>query len=238
MTRVRPDQRPTQDALRFLGSRHRRRPTLAVASLALVTLCVAIFTNIYVHAGNRVAVLAVAHDVPQGHAVTSHDLLVVSISLSGGLAPIPARYLGRVVGRKAAVSLVSGTLLTLNELTGVNDPAPGHAVVGVATKAGQLPAGGVAIGDTVDVLLTGSSATLSAGGSGALTSTSGGGSSQQLEIGGVLAPRATVIGVANPRSSSSDPIVVSVLVPSNLAPLVASASAAGQVALALVGPSS
>jgi SAF domain len=228
----------TPQSLRFRGSGHRRRPTIAIASLALVTSCVAIFTSLYLHAGNRVAVLAVARDVPQGHVVMSDDLIVVSISLSPGLSPVLAGDLRGVVGRRAAVSLLPGTLLGVKDLAVRQGPARGNAVVGVATKAGQLPAGGVATGDTVDVIFTGSPATLATGAAPGVAATSSSATSEQVEIGGILAPNATVTGVAAPSSSSPDTIVVSVLVPSTLAPLVASASAAGQAALVLVGPSS
>jgi hypothetical protein len=114
----------------------------------------------------------------------------------------------------------------------------GKDVVGVATKAGQLPAGGVAVGDTVDVILTGSPATLTGGADDGTVDTGSSAAPGQLEIGGVLAPNATVTGVAGPTDSSPDTIVISVLIPSAMAPLVASASAAGQAALVLVGPSS
>jgi hypothetical protein len=238
LTRQRPDPRATPKSLRFLGSGHRRRPTVAIGSLALVTSCVAIFSSLYLHAGNRVAVLAVARDVPQGHVVTSDDLIVVSISLSAGLSPVSAGDLRRVVGRRAAVSLLPGTLLAVNDLAVGKGPARGNAVVGVATKAGQLPAGGVVTGDTVDVILTGSPATLATGLAAGVATTGSSTTSDQVEVGGILAPNATVTGVAAPSSSSPDTIVVSVLVPSALAPLVASASAAGQTALVLVGPSS
>lgn len=237
LTRVRFNRHVTPDPLRFHGSSYRRRPTIAVASLALVTFCVAIFTSLYLHAGNRVAVLAVANDVPQGHIVRSADLAVVSISLSAGLSPVSARDVRRVVGRRAAVPILRGTLLSLEDLVAVTGPARGSAVVGVATKAGQLPAGGVVTGDTVDVILTGSPASLASGASGT-TATSGSVAGGPLEIGGVLASDATVTAVAAPSPSSPDTIVVSVLVQSSLAPLVASASASGQAALVLVGPSS
>jgi hypothetical protein len=237
LTRSRSNGRPTPEVPRFRGTGHRRRPTVAIASFALVASCVAIFTTIYAHAGNRVEVLAVVHTVPQGQAVTARDLVVVSISISSRLSPVPARYLGRVVGRRTLVSLLPGSLLNLKELATSNDPEQGKAVVGVATKVGQLPAGGVATGDTVDVVLTGSPTTLG-GGAPAGIAAPNGLATGQLEIGGVLARSAKVTAVAHPTSSNSDTIVVSVSVPSELAPIVASASAAGQVALVLVGPSS
>ena len=110
--------------------------------------------------------------------------------------------------------------------------------MGVATKPGQLPAGGVASGDRVDVILTGSAGTLAGGASDASTATSAPASPGDIEVGGVLAANATVIGVAAATDSTDNSNVVSVLIPSSLAPLVASASAAGQVALVVVEPTS
>lgn len=237
LTRSRSDRLLSPDDLRFQGSRHRRRPTVAIASVVLMTCCVAIFTNVYLHAGNRVEVIAVAHDVPEGHVVRANDLVIASVSTSEHLSPVPARYLGRVIGRRTAVALRPGTLLSLNELAASNDPTRGMAVVGVATKVGQLPASGVATGDTVDVILTGSPATLG-GGAPAGTAATNGSATGQVEIGGVLATGVKVTAVANPTASNSDTVVVSVSVASELAPIVASASAAGQAALVLVGPSS
>jgi len=232
------NRRTRVPAPRFVGNEHRRRPVVAIGSLALVTICIALFTSVYLHAGNRVAVLILARDVQQGHMINGDDLAVVRIAFSSGIVPIAADKASLVVGRTAAVSLLHGTLLSTTELTSRRGPVRGRAVVGVATKAGQLPAGGVAVGDTVDVILTGSPSTLTGGtsdGSVAASSSAGAG---ELDVGGVLAPNATVTGVAAPAASSPDTIVISVLVPTAMAPLVATASAAGQAALVLVGSSS
>jgi SAF domain len=238
LTRNRPNQQPTVEPLRFLGNTNRRRPVIAVASLVLITFCMTAFSSIYLHAGDRVSVLVLAHDVPQGQVLTQGDLSTVKISLAGRLDSVSAADVNQIVGRTASVPLLRGTLLGIGELSRHGGPAKGMAIVGVATKVGQLPAGGVADGDTVNVILTGSPATLAGGIPEVPTTGSASASGQQLEIGGVLAQDATVTGVAPPQSSSPDTIVVSVLISSSLAPLVASASAAGQAALVLVGPSS
>jgi len=234
-TRTRPQMMLTNDAPRFVGKGRRRRPVVAIASIALVMFCIATFTSLYVHAGNRVAVLAIAHDIPQGHTINRGDLEVVRVSFSEDLAPVSAQDFSQIVGRTAAVSLLRGTLLSKSELAAHGGPDRGQAVVGVATKAGQLPAGGVAVGDHVDVILTGSPATLAGGISEGSSPTSSAAATGQLEIGGVLASNAIVTGVAVPTSSSPDTIVVSVLISTSMAPIVASASAAGQAALVLVG---
>ena len=91
------------------GNEH---PAVAIGSVALVTICVALFTSVYLHAGSRVAVLTLARDVQQGHTITSDDLAVVRIAFSTGIAPIAADKASLVVGRTAAVSLLRGTLLS------------------------------------------------------------------------------------------------------------------------------
>jgi hypothetical protein len=237
LTRSRSDRQQAIEAPRFLGNGHQRRPLVAVASLALVTCCIAVFTSVYLHAGNKASVLAVAHDLPLGHVITQSDLAVVRVSFSPGLTPIPAAEAGQVIGRETAASLFRGTLLSAAELTAHGSPARGKAIVGIATKAGQLPAEGVSVGDTVDVILTGSAATLTGGASEGSVAASSSTAGQAVQIGGVLAPNAIVTGVATSGESSADTVVVSVLIPASLAPLVASASAAGQTALALVAPS-
>ncbi len=205
LTRSRSEPQSSVETLRFRGNGLRRKPAVAIASLALVTCCVAIFTSVYLHAGNRVAVLALARDVPQGHAITSGDLAVVRLSFSADLSPVSADDANRVIGRTAAVSLLRGTLISLTELAGHGGLPHGQAVVGIATNVGQLPAGGVTDGDTVDVILTGSPATLTGGATdGPASSTSATG--PELEIGGVLAPNATVTGVApRPRRARIRP---------------------------------
>lgn len=75
-------------------------------------------------------------------------------------------------------------------------------------------------------------------GSAEVTGATAAGGGPSSAAGSVIAPNATVVGVASPSTQSgSNKSVVSLEVPSVLAPLVASASAAGEAALVLVGPS-
>jgi len=237
-----PGNRATGLRLDPMG--HRRRPALAVGCLALVIACVAVFVSVYLKAGNQVSVLAVEKAVPQGQVLTVNDLTVVRISMTAGIASVPAAEASAVVGRRAAERLEPNSLLTASELVTNYSPPAGDSIVGVATKEGQIPASGVAPGETVDVVFTGppgeqDSTVGSAGeqqGATGVTVTSGGVPSS---AGTVLVPDATVLEVApSPASSGSDAVDVSLLTPATLAPLVANASAAGQVALVVVAPGS
>lgn len=231
-------------ALRLDPVARRRRPALAVGSLALVVACVAVFASVYLKAGSQVAVLAVDRRVPQGQILTAGDLAVVHISTNSGISTVPVAEDAEVIGRRAAEPLEPGTLLTQSELVTSFSPPAGESIVGVAVKEGQLPASGVAPGETVDVILTGTpgdpdsapaspDATDLQDGATAATGTEPSGA------GTVLVSDATVLeATASPASSGSDATDVSLLTASTLAPLVASASAADQVALVVVAPGS
>ena len=251
LTRTHPRRAPApvEDVVRFQGSTHARRPLVVVASLVLMAISVAVFAGVYAHAGSRVSVLAVAHDVALGQIITSSDVVTTRVSVSSGLATIPAADLARVVGHQAGVALEKGTLLAFGEVGGVALP-PDGAIVGVATKVGELPAEGVAPGESVEVVLIdptgiGSGATQGDGsdvdsGNGDATpgaSVSGAPDGSPTDLGSVVVPVATVTGVADDASSDGT-VIVSVLVSKDLAPVVAAASAEGDAAIVVVGATS
>jgi hypothetical protein len=224
---------------------HRRRPALAVGSLALVIACVAVFASVYLKAGHQVEVLAVERTVPQGQILASGDLTVVRLSMAAGIDTVPASEASAVIGHRAAESLDAGTLLTTNDVVTNYAPPTGESIVGVAAKEGQLPASGVAPGETVDVILTGSPGAEEASGVSDPTAAQGSDSSpvtpgeEASSAAIVLVPDATVLeSTTSSASSGSDVVDVSLLMPVTMAPLVANASAAGQVALVVVAPGS
>lgn len=224
---------------------HRRRPALAVGSLALVIACVAVFVSVYLKAGHQVEVLAVERTVPQGQVLVSSDLTVVRLSMAAGVDTVPASEASAVVGRRAAERLDAGTLITTNDVVTNYAPPAGESIVGVAAKEGQLPASGVAPGETVDVILTGSPGVQDSSGISDPNTAQGNDSStvtpgeEASSAAIVLVPDATVLEATTPSlSSGSDVVDVSLLTPVTMAPLVANASAAGQVALIVVAPGS
>lgn len=226
-----------------LAGRPRRRGLLT-GSVAVLVTCAALFAFAYTQAGRHVAVLVVARAVPPGAVVTRDDLTTASISATGRLSAIPARDAASIVGRHAAVGLVAGELLTYGAVASGGGIPAGDAVVGVAARPSQLPAEGVSAGEAVDVVLTGipGSPALIGGASVATGGPDGAGgpsAAQPTALSStVLVPHALVVGVALPAASSSGSssatTVVSVLVPHAVAAVVATASAAGQVALVAV----
>jgi hypothetical protein len=99
-------------------------------------------------------VLAVARPVEAGTKIAAADVTTVQINDAPGLTPIAAGQLARVVGQRAAVSLVPGTLLTRMDLTDKALIQPGQRQVGVGLTPNRLPARTLRPGDQVQLVAT------------------------------------------------------------------------------------
>ena len=243
--------------LRLSAAARPRRPALAAASVLLVALCVAVFAGAYIHAGERVPALEVVRPVAAGQRLSASDLASVRVAVPASLPTVPVAEAARVIGQIAAVPLAPGSLLAPGDVGRVAAPPPGEAVVGVSAAPAGLPAGGVSVGASVEVVLTGPPGSPDTAGAGATGATGAGGApvlgsaspgasagtsagssgASPGGVGSVLVPSARVVAFAAPAAASgSSRLVLSLQVPAVLAPMVATASAAGQVALVLVGP--
>ncbi|MGC4807935.1 SAF domain-containing protein [Micromonospora sp. DT233] len=98
--------------------------------------------------------LAVARPVEVGRTLSADDLITVQVAGGQGLRPVPATQLDEVVGRRAAVSLAPGTLLTPAQLT--DDPllGPGQQQLSLDLDPGQVPAKRLHPGDRVLLVST------------------------------------------------------------------------------------
>ena len=222
---------------------------MLAGSIALVCASVAGFVSLYSSAGDTATAVVVVRPVAQGQLLSGADLGEARVVVAGGVSYIPLSQVGEVSGRRAASTLLPGTLLTVGDLSQGHSVALGDAVVGVALKDGSYPASGsgVAAGDTVEVVQTaapGTSVAVPVVGGSTSTSTStatvaGGGVSVTGTTGadlGVLAPRAVVVAVGAPSSTSSSGVslLVSLEVPAAQAAQLVAAAAAGQVGLVLL----
>lgn len=223
-TTIRTDNGQARPALRVAPAPTRRRPALVVLAVLLIVAGALGTASAVNRAGHRVAVLVLARDVPEGAAITAADLSTVDVSASG-LSDIPATAASTVVGERASVPMVAGTLLTRQALQAGPALGPGEEVVGLALRAGQLPAEGLLVGDHVSVVLTSAPGQAAPAGPGASAGAPG----------SVLVADAVVYATAapGPASGSSAAEIVSLAVPSALAGTLASFAVAGQVALVL-----
>jgi hypothetical protein len=228
--RKRTIQRPTAD-LHFTPL-SRRRPIRLVASALLIVVCGALFAAAYGRAGHQTSVLALARTVPQGAVIVPADVVAVRASLSPNIRTVSSSEAASVMGRTAAVGLIAGSILVSNDIAATSSPPSGDAIVGIALKLGQLPADGLSPGERVDIVLTGAP-----GSPDLATGASSPDADQSTSPGTVLASFVLVQDVESASDAAdADTIAVSVLVDSTIAPLVANASVAGQIALVVVGP--
>ncbi len=212
---------------------------ITVASALVILASIAIFTRLYQSADHRIAVLTATTTIRQGQPIETSDLGAADVATSGGVATISASSASELSGKRAAVTIPAGSLITPGDVTSGRVLTAGTAVVGLALKDGQLPSNGVEPGDQVMLIQTfGVGSALPVTGS-ATAGPSDPGSAAGTGYGvstGVLVAQAIVFETANPAPSSSSGAseLVSVEVPSTLAAAVATAAAASQVSLVLL----
>lgn len=166
-------------------------------------------------AGGRRPVLSVAQDVRAGDTIEDADLAVVDAAIDGTTSPLAASERSAVVGRRAAVDLVPGTLL-LDAHLGGRDVEAGRAIVGAALGLGDAPSG-LGPGDWVMAVRTSPAAA---------------GDEANPEV---LADRALLVSVDAGGEAGGPALVVSLALDESAAPAVAAAASADRLALIAVG---
>jgi hypothetical protein len=135
-------------APRVINQRRVRAGSLALATM-LLALGAALSGLALVSVARTANYLAVAKAVPIGAEIVAEDLKTVELRLGSGLSAIPARDINAVVGKRAAVALVPGTLLVRDALTDKELIGPGQAQIGLGVKKANLPATSLHPGDSV-----------------------------------------------------------------------------------------
>ncbi|MFD9824424.1 SAF domain-containing protein [Streptomyces violascens] len=213
---------PQPDLAISTGTKKRGRKWSPFVLFVLVALVGALIGAVTItQAGERVNVLAVARDVPAGHALTDADLTVASFAEDPGLSPVRASERSSVVGRRATVDLRRGGLLTLAQLTAGKSLGDDKQLVGVEVRRSQAPRDALVAGDQVlAVILPSDGAQGPNPPKGAPGSGSGG------EAASITA---TVVSVGQPDASGS--YTVNLAVDSTQGAVLAIKAAAKQVAL-------
>jgi hypothetical protein len=202
------DQRTT---LGRVTQRAPRRLGQWAASIVFVVLVVSGLVALFESQGDRVEVLVVTGAVPAGQVVDQSDLRPVEVA--GVPGAVLARDIGSVVGKRAAVGLVDGQVLTEAALTAEQVPGTGERLVALLLTSGRVP-GGLGRGDVVDVL--------------AVPGEGAEGSAQELQGPKVLAESARVDSVGKTPEGAR---VVTIVVDEGLADPLAAYSAAGRVTI-------
>jgi hypothetical protein len=190
----------------------------------LVLGCALAFVDASLHLGSREEVLVVARPVAAGQVVTAADLRAARVSTGSGLDVVLSGDEATVVGRRAAVALVAGSLLTAGEVGNAPAVGSGSDVVAVGLKAGAYPPE-LAPSDRVQIVPVASGSSSSSS-DGTASATSG------------SPVAATVLSIDTAPSDSDTPTVFSLQVSSGDADEVAALAAAGQASLVEVGAGS
>lgn len=209
-----------KDAPSRLASPGKRRSIpYAILGVALIAACAlgALLTSVSL--SSRGAVLALSSTVRAGQVITAADLRSVQVSAGSGVTLIPAAESGSVIGRSAAVTVESGSLLTRADLGASTVPGAGQAVLTVLVKFGSY---------SVD-LSAGAHVAVATGPASGATGTSAG---EPLDTD----PQATVISVT-PSTTSDGSVAVEMSTDTTSASQIA-AIPAGQAQLITVSAGS
>ncbi|MFD0332185.1 SAF domain-containing protein [Streptacidiphilus monticola] len=185
---------------------------LAVAGIAVAAVGALGAYTMVNQAGDRVAVLAVAHAVAKGQVVQASDLTTAQVAPDPALKTVAVGRSSTIVGKTAATDLAVGMLVTPGSVTAGVDVTAGKSVVGVLAKPGMIPAGRLAPGQAVSVVQT-------PGQNGQATKSSA----------APLTVPAVVVLVGAPDSNGN--VVVDLAADPADAPQIAAWAAAGQVAV-------
>jgi hypothetical protein len=195
---------------RVVGNRRIRTGGIALATM-LLAVGAALSGIALVSVAKTAAYLAVAQPVAVGSMITGPDLTTVRLAGGGGLTLIPAADVTTVVGRRAAVSLVPGSLLVPSQLTDKTLIGAGQAQIGITVRGSSLPAQHLSPGQQITLIALGASG-------------SGSGSGLRQYV-------ATVIDISGTGSDGT--VEMHIAVPVDLAPTMVVLSATGGFAIYL-----
>ncbi|MFF4699918.1 SAF domain-containing protein [Streptomyces chattanoogensis] len=130
----------------------RRRP-------GMIALCVLLIAGggvggalLFLQSGQRSEVLTLVREVPAGAAVTDQDLGEASMALDPAVKSVPASERDSIVGKRAAVDLKPGSLLSASQVTTATLLKAGELLVPVGLKPEQVPASVLSPGTRVQIV--------------------------------------------------------------------------------------
>ena len=97
----------------------------------------------------RQTVLAATRDIPSGDVIAASDLREVQVSADSGTSLVAAAQKTTIVGKRAAVTIPSGSLLASGSVRDGAQLAHGEAIVSVILAPGAAPVPDLRVGDHV-----------------------------------------------------------------------------------------
>ncbi|GAB2473228.1 SAF domain-containing protein [Xylanimonas ulmi] len=153
-TTTRPSTTPVEDPRAGTPPKLVRRP-IAIAAGALVALAGGLGAGwLWNTLTNVDQVLVLVADVPRGAVIEAADLGVATLNADPLLKPVPASSRANVVGKRAAVDLSAGSLLTPTSSASDIQPAAGKSLVPFELTPAQATGLSLKVGDAVKVVDT------------------------------------------------------------------------------------
>lgn len=207
-----PDTRP---GTAVTPPKLRRRPIMVAAGIAAVSLGALLSVWAYTSSSDTQSVIAVRETINRGELIEEKDLMAVNVSLDPALRPVAAADASsQVIGKRAALDLAAGGVVTSEQVTDTLLPPADQSIVGVSLSPAMLPANQVKMGDVIRVVeVPGPQAA----------------SSAEEDSGPVRTVDGTVVGIHTDAAGGNT--VVNILVPAQDAPEVATWSAGARAAL-------
>ena len=200
---------PTSPSARKLpGAPRERKPALAALAVVLILGGALAVGYLMLGSSKRVEAIQITQSVGQGQQIPLSAMQQVQVPASTGLHYVPWSQASQVARFFAATTIPPGTLLTASMAVRTNTLTNGKAVMGLALKDGQLPAG-LAVGDHVNIYEVSDANEACPGAPGSL-----------------LSGDAVVLNLTTPSSSSSSAVtdVEVALNPATAGPVACSAS--------------
>ena len=211
-----------------------RKPALAALALLLIAAGVLASVYLQMQAGNRVGVIELTQQVPQGQQISAADITEIMVAQDSSINYVTWSERGLLDRYTAQTTLVTGTILIGPMLT--TTPTVGGNVTTIAVKLadGQYPPV-VSQGSGVNAYFVGQAQGVPPGyassgstGSGSTASnSSGSGSNNDVSV--LLSNSVTIVQLPDDNSSSSDGEVFTVSVPKTAVGGLLTASAEGDL---------
>ncbi|MCI0685979.1 MAG: hypothetical protein L0Y54_01890 [Sporichthyaceae bacterium] len=215
MSTTRGHAPPNTGPARLPVAHRERHPAAVVLGVLLILVGGLVGVLAWQSAGDRIDVIQLTNRIPAGSQIADDDIRAVTVAPDDGIAYVRWDERDQLGGYYALSDLQAGSVLTGGMLTPDAPPAAGEVVIGLALQAGQYPPD-LKVGDRVNALFA-----------------PRGGNPEGVRI---LAAGARIGSVVT--SPSDDGLAgdasIAVIVSTDEGPLLAQASAAGQVALVLV----
>ncbi|MFI1759717.1 SAF domain-containing protein [Streptomyces sp. NPDC020571] len=133
-------------------SARRRRPGVIALSLALIAAGGAGVAVLLLQVGDRTDVVTVVRDVQVGQILTEQDLGKASVALDPAVKAVRVDKVDSVVGKRAAVELKPGSLLSPSQVTKDSLVKAGEQLVPIGLKPEQVPATALVPGQKVQLV--------------------------------------------------------------------------------------